>query len=322
MSENDTPVILPGALCMGLIFMPYFAMCGGADALAGIFAGTVLAGLTALLSGYMRIWSKALYLPLLAAVSAVGGLFLRLYSGLISRVLLPEYPVWPIGAALLLTVLYGEAKGKNAVRRFAWLSGRVLIAAVPVCLIPAAKNADIRGAAVLPQDAAAAADYALLSCFLLALPLTVNYTQHGKTRPKAAALSVLLAGVLSAAAALIWQARFGYISQQPVLDLMYAGGTGSFIRRQEGLILAVITLSAYSLLEGLLRCAAFCAGFGKAKKGGLIFCAALLLGTMFYPASVACLCRTVEISGAVFLLGLPLICAICEKTGILKKEKK
>ena len=298
------PDITLCALCTGLLFFPHIVMESGTDGLVGIIMGTGIALIISVFSPYMHIKSKLL-LTLFFAVSLVsGGMFLRIYSELISLVLLPEYPSWLIAAAMLFVVLYGSSKGNDAGRRFAALTAPTVFFAILVCLLPAAKNADIKTLLQKPEY-----PYRSISAgAILLLPLLLFYTQNEKQGAKRTFLSLFLAVLPCIAAAGVWQARFGYPSAQPVLDLMYSGNASSFIRRQEGLILAIITFSAYFLLSSMLRCAAY--PFGN-KKYKYALCSVLMLIISSMPKNAdisrEIFYMTAAVGMAVFTILIPII---------------
>ena len=298
------PDITLCALCTGLLFFPHIVMEGGTDGLVGVITGTVLALILSVFSANMQTENKIL-LALFFAVSLVsGGMFLRIYSELISLVLLPEYPSWLIAAAMLFVVLYGSSKGNNAGRRFAALTAPTVFFAILVCLLPAAKNADIKTLLQKPEY-----PYRSISAgAVLLLPLLLFYTQIEKQCAKRTFLSLFLAVLPCIAAAGVWQARFGYPSAQPVLDLMYSGNASSFIRRQEGLILAIITFSAYFLLSSMLRCAAY--PFGN-KKYKYALCSVLMLIISSMPKNAGIsreiFYMTAAVGMAVFTILIPII---------------
>ncbi len=298
------PDITLCALCTGLLFFPHIVMEGGTDGLVGVITGTVLALILSIFSANMQTENKIL-LALFFAVSLVsGGMFLRIYSELISLVLLPEYPSWLIAAAMLFVVLYGSSKGNNAGRRFAALTAPTVFFAILVCLLPAAKNADIKTLLQKPEY-----PYRSISAgAVLLLPLLLFYTQNEKQGAKRTFLSLFLAVLPCIAAAGVWQARFGYSSAQPVLDLMYSGNASSFIRRQEGLILAIITFSAYFLLISMLRCAAY--PFGN-KKYKYALCSVLMLIISSMPKNAdisrEIFYMTAAVGMAVFTILIPII---------------
>ncbi|MBQ9518372.1 MAG: hypothetical protein IJR59_00555, partial [Firmicutes bacterium] len=261
------------------------------------------------LSGYIGTKHKAVYFLLFLETILAGGMFLRIYSQLIGAVLLPEYGSGIIAAAMLLTVLYGCMRGKIAGRRLALLSVPLLLVCAALCLVPAANDMDIKNVRILPERLSKAVKDSVFAGFLLVFPLVSLYGEKRKdTKNKAAFAAVWLAAV---SAAFIWLSRFDYAAKRPVLDLMYAGGgASSFIRRQEGLILGIITLSAYFMLKNMLECAANSLGGGQTKTGGFALCAVLMFVCGLVPKTAETaeywFKFAVTAGGTVFLLILPL----------------
>gem|GEM_PF-2919757 len=269
--------ILPCSFGLGLIYFPRIAMYDRENALSALVLGVVLAVLAVCVCGRAVTGGKVVSVLLFLECVFAGGMYLRIYSEMIKTVLLPEYKIFVTAAAMLLTALYGAAKGRAAGQRFALLVIPVLIAAAIICFLPSAKDMDIKNIRFIPSMPQNVAAYSVRSAFLLSFPL-VAYTAQKRKNIKNTAAFIGLSGGFAVSAAFIWLSRFNYMTEQPVLDLMYAGDSASsFIRRQEGLILGIVTVCAYFLMELLISCAADPEGKGGAKTGSYAVCAGLML---------------------------------------------
>ncbi len=303
----------------GLIFITKIAVLDRQNAVFAALACILPAALAAALSGYIRAENKPIFILLFFESILAGSMFLRIYSELITVVLLPEYSKILIAAAMLAAVLYGCSKGKKAGRRLAVIAVPLILLCTAVCLIPAAKDMDIKNIDIVPKQPLNAVKNSLYAGLLLALPLISLYGEKNK---RGLNIMPLFAAVWisSAAAVIIWLSRFNYAAERPVLDLMYAGdGASSFIRRQEGLILGIITVSAYFLLNNMLGCAALALGGGSVKNGGCAICAAIMLVCAFLP-------ETAETAEWLFeysvLLGGTVLLIILPAVNFMFKERK
>ena len=300
--------VIPCALGAWLIFIPKTVMNDRQNGLAAVIFGLAFALILTRLPDIMRTKTKIFYVPLFFESIFAGGMFLRIFSEMTARVLLPEYKIWAIAAAMTAAVIYGESMGKKAKTRLAVLSAPVLLAGMVLCLVPAANDMDIKNVDLIPVYAFNVLENGIYAGLLMGFPiLAADMEKKAET-----AGYLLLTGMFAVSAAFIWLSRFNYITDQPVLDLMYAGkSASSFIRRQEGLILCIITVSAYFLLSGLTGCAARSLGSGRARShagfvgAGLIFLLSLLpenvqTAEILFKTSVAA-------GGVYFLIILPAV---------------
>lgn len=282
MDNGSGAAIIPCSLAAGLLFVPKIVMLDGKNGLAAVLLGLIFALSAALLPGITPTGSKTVYAAIFFESVFAGGMILRVFSGLIKRVLLPEYGFMLPAVLMSAAVLYGCSKGRAAEKRFAVLAAPVLLVGTLLCLIPAAKDMDIKNISFFPDDPSKMLTDALYAGLLLALvPYTVN---AGRPLERAALLA--LPGILVFAAAVIWLSRFDRVTDLPVLDLMYAGGGATaFVRRQEGLILGIITLSVYFMLGAATDRAAEAICSGRIKNGGCAVCTALILVCALLPGS-------------------------------------
>ena len=313
--KNTAAQMLICSVCLGTIFLPRMAMLDRENALAGAAGGVGAALFVPLLAKYMRAGNKTVYLLLFCESIFVGGMFLRIFSELIHTVLLPEYGFAAAAAPMSAAVLYGAEKD-GAAARLAALCAPILMLAVLLCFFPAAKDMDIYNVDIFPTIPFKAAGNAVRSCAVLAFPAIMFYT--GERDAKGGVFAVAVAGAAALAAIFIWLSRFNYITEQPVLDLMYAGDSASsFIRRQEGLILGIVTVSAYFVLDGLLKCAAVSAGMLANIPQKTVFCSLLMLLAAFVPTNAAAaenwFNKAVLAGGALFLLIIPVTELLAER---------
>jgi len=255
-------------------------LCVLAAGLIAVFVSLIYSSIVKMFPGdsFARYSSKILSKPvgsiicLLFSVKLIltCALELRIFGEILRQTILIKTPYAVIAAVMLSPCVYLAAKGFEARGRMA----EILIFAVivPIAAVFAASAGDIDFSNLKPVFAAepealvkgsfeAVSAFTGLELCLVALPFVRS---KGDIKKGAAAVTALV-GVMFAAVTCLTVARFGAADtgrmQFPVLELMNAADLpGSFIEKQDALVMGFYILSAFAAVNAYLFFAGMTAG--------------------------------------------------------------
>lgn len=303
-------VLILDILGVGLVFMPSVTAPLGRNGAYAALAALGLGLFYTWLISKTKFKSRVLFALYAIKTAAAAGLLLRLFSELIAATLLKNTDIRAIAGVMLLAALYGASAGGRARGRLAGTLMPLAVTALVLCLVLAAKKADI--SRLMPAECTPYGAGAVFLASLVFFPAEFVYTLDEKPPSRFLTAAAALGGAVLAAAAFVWQLRFNRAFAFPILDLTYNGDFSDvLVRHRESLLLTVLIAAQYFALDSLMYSAARAADRLKKTKHAEFIAAAAVFLCCILPDSAEsarqALYTVLAVGDGFFLVLLPVI---------------
>lgn len=272
-----------------------------------------------------RVTAKILRYGFIVKSVLLAGFGMRMFAHTVTRILESDIPAPVIIISLALCMLYPAFSGRKTRGALAELFLLPFAAVLIFVLVCGMRDADFDE--LLPIFAQGGGDIfsAVISTALWFYPVEYMLVSmpyiSGEDSAKKCAFAAFAAGVIMAAVFALILARFGGAQigsmNYPVLEMMYSVNIpGSFIERQEGLMLGLWTVGVFFTLGGCIYHAGVCGGelIGGSANVAAVLCtiAAAAAGIMVKNGeSAADYFTNVLLAGeSIYFAVLPVVLAI------------